>query len=743
MSITAALALALVWGCQAPAKPSLLLVTLDTTRADHIGAYGSTQAHTPTIDALAEQGLRLEYAYGTAPLTIPSHASMMTGLYPPHHGVRTNGDSVLAPSFDTLAERLHAAGYRTAASVSAFVTTRAWGFNQGFDDYFDAVPPRATAVVRWALERPADQVVADAESWLKQGDGPYFLWVHFYDAHEPYAPPEPYASQFAQSPYDGELAWIDAQLSQLMPVATAAAGPGGLHVIALGDHGEALGDVRGEHTHGTFLAEATTRVPFIVRPAKPFAKARVEQSFAASVADVMPTALGLLGLPVPEGLDGEDLSPLLRGEAVARKGVYLESYAAAQRFGYHPEIAWIELPFKLLDTPHVRLWDLRQDPAEARDIAATHAADVARLQSALAPLAALRPPSGSGAVAPEIAAQLAALGYVSGEIHWGELDLRDHLDTVEALDLTRVLISEADARGEQPAEAEAMLRKLIEAEPQLREARFELAGLLERRGDLPGAEALFLAAIAEEADATTARMSYAQLLTRDRRYDEALAQTLAVLGQVPTDEAARVETLQLLAVLGREDELVTRALAWQADGSLTPPAAALPALALAQRGDPGSAELLAFALSDGVARPGIQLALGLLSLADGDTELGINWLRGELDTWPQNAEARRALAGTLMSAGDWEEAEAEYRYLSEAYPEDVDLRCSQAQAAFNTADYERAREVLAPALKMAPDNPRILMLQANILGRTGDMAGGQAMAERARELAALQPPEAP
>lgn len=737
MSITAALAL--VWACRAPAPPaSLLLVTLDTTRADHIGAYGATNAHTPTLDGLARAGLRMERAYATVPLTIPSHSSMMTGLYPTRHGVRTNGDAVLADSFDTLAERLRAAGYRTAASVSAFVTTRMWGFNQGFDAYFDALPARASSPVRWALQRPADAVVADATAWLGSGDGPYFLWVHFYDAHDPYTPPEPWASRMPDRPYDAEIAFIDAQLGALLPVATAAAGAGGLNVIAIGDHGEALGEVRGEPTHGTLLAEATTRVPFLVRPAQALKEARTEANFAASVADVMPTALGLLGLPVPAGLDGVDLSPLLRGETVRRPGVYLESYAPAQRYGYHPEIAWIKLPFKLLDTPHARLWDLSADPHEARDLASERPTELARLRASLeAATRDSRAPS-SGGVAPELAEQLAALGYVGGEIRWSDIDLRDHLATVEALARAQLLKSRSRSEGLPAAEAEAAFRAILEKEPQLREARFALAELLEARGERDQAESLLTEAIALQEDSTALRSAYAGLLARAGRFDEALVQTELILRLVPLDEGARVQSLRLLIAAGREGEAIARARGWRADGSLTPATAAPLGVVLSRLGDPDAAEILQFSLSDGVARPAVQQALAMASLTEGDLPAGIGWLRAELESWPDNTEARLALAQALMEVQDWEEAAAEYRFLSDAAPDDVELRRVWAQAVFNTADYDLAQEVLAPALLLAPDNPRVLMLQANILGKQGHMQEGQAMAEQAQQLFELE-----
>ena len=288
--------------------PSLVIVTLDTTRADHMGAYGYEKAKTPVFDSLASQGVRFERAYATTPLTTPSHASMFTGLYPPRHGIRNNGDAILADSFQTLAETLQAQGYQTAASVSAFVTTRVWNLDQGFDVYFDQVHQAAPGA-RWGQERPAGEVVDDLVKWLDEGRDPkgaFVLWAHFYDAHHPYKPPEGFTEGF-DMPYDGEIAYVDSQLGRLKQKVDAAAGPEGANWIVLADHGEAFDKQHGEVTHGLFVFDPTMRVPFVLRPAQPLAAPVVMKEPTVGGVDLTPTALGMLGLPVPEGLDGVDL----------------------------------------------------------------------------------------------------------------------------------------------------------------------------------------------------------------------------------------------------------------------------------------------------------------------------------------------------------------------------------------------------------------------------------------------------
>ena len=199
-----------------PPRPSLVLVTMDTTRRDRVGAYGYALAHTPNVDRFAAEGIRFDRAYATVPLTTPAHSSIHTGVYPTKHGVHSNGDAVLPESLTTLAELLQASGYSTAAAVSAFVTTRAWNFDQGFDTYLDDLSGKEKAN-RWRQERPANEVVDDAIAWLtaQPTDRPTFLWVHLYDPHRPYEAPAAWKAQVPDRPYDAELAFMDDQIGRL------------------------------------------------------------------------------------------------------------------------------------------------------------------------------------------------------------------------------------------------------------------------------------------------------------------------------------------------------------------------------------------------------------------------------------------------------------------------------------------------------------------------------------------------
>jgi len=288
-------------GGVAPDDLSVLLITLDTTRADRIGAYGYRQIETPNLDRLAREGVLFEQAPASAPLTLPAHASMFTGKYPPAHGVRDNGGFYLADEQVVLAEIVQAEGLRTGGFVGSFVLDAKWGVAQGFDHYFDDFELGDT--VRLALneiERPADEVTDAALAWLDEAPASrFFAWVHYYDPHSPYEPPDPWAERYRDRPYVGEIAWMDSQIGRLLSWLDGNDRTGNTVVLAIGDHGESLGE-HGESGHGFFVYDAAIRVPFLLRAPYDTMRGRRIKDVVRAV-DVAPTVLDLLGLD-PERL---------------------------------------------------------------------------------------------------------------------------------------------------------------------------------------------------------------------------------------------------------------------------------------------------------------------------------------------------------------------------------------------------------------------------------------------------------
>src|SRR5476651_194618 len=288
---------------------NVLLITIDTLRADHVGAYGSTRGVTPTLDAFATAVVRFERTYAHVPLTLPSHASLLTARYPTSNGVHDNGTFRLGEGSTTVAEVLRRAGYRTGAFVGAFVLDARFGLGRGFDVYDDRMLGRGGDVE--IVQRSAEQVLAPAAEWiLKLSHQPWFAWVHLYDPHEPYTPPEPYRSRYASDPYDGEIAYADAALGKFVAELRRSDALANTLVVIASDHGESLGE-HGERAHGLFAYDATLRVPLIMS-APPRLPAGVF-SDTMRLIDVVPTMLDLLGTgPMPTA-DGRSVRPFFDG----------------------------------------------------------------------------------------------------------------------------------------------------------------------------------------------------------------------------------------------------------------------------------------------------------------------------------------------------------------------------------------------------------------------------------------------
>ncbi len=451
---------------------NLLLVTLDTLRADRLGCYGRDGAETPALDAIAAGGLRFEQAQSAVPLTLPSHATILSGLLPPRHGLRDNGQGTLPADVTTLATRLADAGYRTGAFVGAFVLDHRYGLARGFERYDDEILRRGSAL---EAERPGSEVVDRALAWLDErpaveGAGvrvPFFAWVHLYDPHAPYEPPEPFRSRHAGDPYGGEIASTDAQVARLTAWLARRRETARTIVVVVADHGESLGE-HGELTHGLLLYQPTLRVPLLLSAPGVLAPRVVREP--VGLADLAPTLAALLGQPLAGARDGRDLSAaLLAGGEPPAADLYAESHYPAT-FGWSPLVALRRGALKLIEAPSVKpvksteLYDLAADPGEARDLRAERRRDAAALTQALAALAKDERRAAPAAADAESRARLAALGYAAPSA--AAATQAGTRDPKSAVALFRAY-EEAHAAEQQGrlAEAAALLRPLVAADP--------------------------------------------------------------------------------------------------------------------------------------------------------------------------------------------------------------------------------------------------------------------------------------
>jgi arylsulfatase A-like enzyme/tetratricopeptide (TPR) repeat protein len=494
IATTVALAAAVVsvWRLTRPAPVALaatpdqnvLVVTIDTLRADALGCYGG-RAATPNLDRLAASGARFDFAHAHAVVTLPSHASILTGLYPFQHGIRDNSGYRLAPDVPTLATRLGAQGYATAAFIAAFVLDSRFGLNTGFEVYDDRLASTDAPTDISMPERRADIVVAAAQAWIAKQPGRWFAWVHLFDPHAPYAPPSPFDG--GTRPYDGEVAFTDAQLGSLLDAVRGVRDRPTL-VIVTSDHGEALGD-HGETTHGLFAYEATLRVPLIVTQVG--GDRRETRAGAVSPApvrhvDLVPTVLDALGLDAPAGLPGRSILPLLRGADAVERVSYFEAMSASLNRGWAPLRGVLAGREKLIDLPVPELFDLETDPEEHANLADGRPGRRRALDALLSGFQATLPDE-RRAESRDVGERLRALGYVSGTAprkeRYSEAD-----DPKTLVEIVRAIHRGVDLiERRRFAEAVEVYRGILAERPDIALAYRHLAYLQWSGGDVHGA----------------------------------------------------------------------------------------------------------------------------------------------------------------------------------------------------------------------------------------------------------------
>jgi arylsulfatase A-like enzyme/Tfp pilus assembly protein PilF len=395
---------------------NILLITLDTTRADRLGCYGYRLAKTPSLDGLAREGIRFARVYCPAPVTLPSHISILSGLYPVTHGVRNNGHH-LPSGIKTLTEILKDRGYATAAFVSSFSVDSRFGIDRGFDIYDDTFQAEASLKSANA-ERRAEGTFSRFSRWLEDNSGNrFFAWVHYYDPHLPYEPPPPYREEFSGRLYDGEIAYMDNYVGAILDRLETKGILEKTVIIVAGDHGEGLGD-KVEIGHGIFLYEVSLRVPLIFHNLKIFPRPRVSESQVRLV-DVAPTILDLIGLKdEAAGMQGQSLVPRLKGKAGKDLDSVIETFLPRESFGWSELAGIISGPWKFIQAPRPELYDLKNDPSENKnlfDVQADRAAALkTKLESELLRLSAGSKASGEPATTrAEDLEKLRSLGYVN------------------------------------------------------------------------------------------------------------------------------------------------------------------------------------------------------------------------------------------------------------------------------------------------------------------------------------------
>lgn len=501
-----------------PGAP-IVVISIDTLRSDHLPAYGYDGVETPAIDALRQDAILFERAYSHTPLTLPSHVSLLTGQLPTRHGVRDNiGYDFDAAAHPYLPKILREAGYATGGAVSAYVLRGETGLGTAFDFYEDGVSWRPTEVMGNS-QRSGRETARLALDWLRTLEStseskPFFLFLHLYEPHTPYTPPEPFAARYRASPYDGEIAEADAVVGQVLDELKER----GLYdksiIVLLSDHGEGLGD-HGEAEHGIFLYREALQVPLLVK--LPDAR-RGGTSVAApaQLVDLPPTLLRLAGREVPQGMDGGSLLDLEK-EGAPERDVYAETFYPRLHFGWSELTSVIRGPMQYIDAPRPELYDLVADPRQTRNVLEQERRTYAALRGAVEKLEA--PLAAPSQVDAETASRLASLGYLAGGASATDGPLPDPKDRIHTLrDFGEAMALFTQQRF---AEAVPRLERLVAENPSMADAWENLAQSLQKVGRQDDALAAYKKAMETSGGAAHIAIATGGLLLEMKRYDEA------------------------------------------------------------------------------------------------------------------------------------------------------------------------------------------------------------------------------
>ncbi len=655
----------------AAAGRNVLLITLDTTRADRLGCYGYQPAATPVLDGIAQGGVRFDRAFAHAPMTLPSHASLLSGTLPPENGVHVNGEQAIAPELTTLGTVFKQRGYQTAAFLASIVLDAEYGLAKGFDVYDDAIVSRPNEP---EAQRPAGQISDLALPWLERhadGKTPFFCWVHYFDPHTPYNAPDEFVRR-TQNEYDAEVAYMDAEIGRLIRLLDERALLDQTLIVVVGDHGESLGE-HGFPWHSLLLYHSIVRVPLI------FALPGVlpqgaEVGEIARMSDVMPTILDLLGWPVPPEVSGESLAPALAGEKLPARPVYAETDYPLESFGWSPLQSLIDGDWKYIRAPAPELYDLSSDAGELDNLMAAQPERAARMEAALAEIEAklVRREAGEVDLAAAQLARLRSLGYVGGgEAGDGEEDeLKNPVDLVDVYVAFRH--GEEFLYAKDADRAIEAFEPLLERSPESYVIVAQLAAAYAGAGMLECAQGVVHEALAMRPDSTGPLLLLARLYEARGGAGRAVEACRRVLEIDPEHEEAR----DLLPALQQADERQQQRLAKLRERFRSEPEAVDTCLSLtaALLGAEQTAEALGV-LRAGIARNpeearlAIELAWHLATsrderLRDGAeaVRLARRACRGDSEREP---EFLNTLSAALAEAGKFEEAAETARRASE------------------------------------------------------------------------------
>ena len=687
---------------------NVILVSIDTLRADRLSSYGSTRVKTPHLDRLADEGIRFDNAASTVPFTLPAHSSIMTGTYPPFHGVRENVGYFLDESLTTVAQELGESGWTTAGFVSAFVLDSRWGIANGFDFYYDDFEPSESGSTNMAsVQRPGSETIAAAVNWLdSRQEEPFFMWLHLFDPHDPYRPPEPFRSQY-RHPYDGEVAYTDSLFGRFRQQLEERGLLERSLVIVTGDHGEGLGQHQ-EGFHGFFIYDSTVRVPLIIRA--PFGRlgGRVVRD-AVSHVDLFPTILEATGQEIPVQAQGQSLLPLMLDlvpEDAPERLVYSESLYPLLHYGWAPLKSIRSERFKFIDAPQPELYDLSSDSSEQHNALLQYRRDSRELKDALDAMAARIETGGVAAKPAELdddtRRQLQALGYVAGRGKLGneDLEISERADPKDRVKLHQlVMAAQSDMGADDLDKAEAKLLEALETDQTLLDAHHMLGTIAIQQQDFERSLPYFQAALAQAPDHTPSILGLADAYRRLGREKEALVGFQRVLELDPAESLAAIGAADILTSQGETESAIA---------------------------------VLKSASSQDRPTPYLDNQLGELLTEQGRIDEAVASFRQAIDGNEELPPPHFNLAVILEEKGEINEAMALYERTLELAPDHYQALFNLGRLHGHQQRFDRQQELYEAAIEANPDFLRgHYYLAKLIMDRGGNLQEAEAIARDA------------
>jgi arylsulfatase A-like enzyme/Tfp pilus assembly protein PilF len=730
---------------------NIILFTIDTLRADHLECYGYQGVKTPQINRLAEEGILFEQNIVQAPLTLPSHSSIMTGTYPLYHGIRDNGGFYLDESHTTIAEAMKSQGYATAAFIAAFVLDSKWGLDQGFDYYYDNFDlTKYKTVSLDSVQRRGDEVLSEAYRWLgENGHQKFFTWIHLYDPHTPYDPPEPYKSQYGGKRYrlyDGEIAYVDQLMGEFRQFMEESGLWERTLIVFTADHGESLGEHE-ESAHGFFIYDSDVRVPLIVRFPGSKLAGRTITSQVRSI-DIMPTVLNAVGANPPESVQGESFLPLMLGhEEEADRLAYSETYWPRYHYGWSELKLLRKGQYKFIDAPKPELYDVLENPGETENLVNQKASLGIEMKRQLEALIEQYSREDIASIEPQkidndSLIKLQALGYI-GSFRTSEkgrgnrlADPKDKIELYNDIKMAQFLVTE-----EKMEQAENAIRNVLERDPSVLEARYILGNIFSKQEKYEEAIEEYTKALSVDPEYYDAIFGIALAYKRSGKAEEAIVGFKRLIDIDPNDTKPYFHLGDIYEVRGELDEAIANlksALALDPESPVFHNN--LGALYLKKKMYTEAETEIRTALSFERSVP-IQNAhfnLGLLHEERGEIPLAIQEYKKEQETSPYNYKADYNLGLLYTKLKELDKSIEEFESCIEKNDRFADAYVFLAKAYMDTGmDLNEAAQLAVKGISLNPELKTTVLahfILADIYNRLGKYQESQQHVSKAREL---------